>query len=60
MVGYRKLILGLAYIGCSTFLIHAAIQAGSDLVGIGTAVAALGGGTFGVIWGNIKAKESKQ
>ncbi len=55
----RKLILGLAFLACSTFICYAGIKQGSDLVGLATVLGALAGGTFGIVWGNVKEHESK-
>ena len=41
-------------------LIYAGIREGADLVGLSTVVAALAGGTFGVVWGNIKENSKKE
>ena len=60
MIGYRKLTLGIFFIVCSSLLIYAGIREGADLVGLSTVVAALAGGTFGVVWGNIKENSKKE
>ena len=57
VVGYRKLVLGVAYICASTFLAYAAIKHGTDLVGVATVIGAMGAGVFGVVWGNLQSKK---
>ena len=52
--GKRKLILGLAFLCCSTFLVHTAIQEGAALTGVATTLGAMSAGVFGLVWGNVK------
>ena len=54
MKNYRKLILGLAFLGCTTFISSAGINQGTDLVGLATVIGAIAGGVFGLVWGNVK------
>jgi uncharacterized membrane protein YjjB (DUF3815 family) len=56
----RKLILGLAFLGCATFIVYAGIQEKSDLVGLATVIGALAGGTFGIVWGNTQEWKAKK
>ena len=58
MKNYRKLILGLAFLACSTFVSYAGINQGSDLVGLATIIGAIAGGVFGLVWGNVKEHQS--
>lgn len=59
MKNNRKLILGLAFIGCATFLIWAGIREHSDLIGLSTVIASLAGGVLAVVWGNAKEHAAK-
>ena len=54
MKGLRKVIIGLMFIGCSTFLVSTGIKSGSDLIGLSTVIGAMAAGVFGIIYGNIQ------
>lgn len=58
MKNYRKLILGIAFLACSTFIAWAGIIQSSDLVGLATIIGAMAGGTFGLVWGNVKEHQA--
>jgi len=57
--GYRKLILGLVFMGCATFLAYSGIQEGSQLTGVASVIGALAAGVFGVVYGNLKEHQAK-
>ena len=60
MIGYRKLIMGVAFMLCSTFLVWQGIRSGVDLLQLSTPIGAMAGGLFGVVWGNVKEMGTKK
>lgn len=58
MKGFRKVIIGLAFICASTFLINAGIKEKSELLGLASVIGALAAGTFGIIYGNMQEHKS--
>lgn len=54
MKGYRKLILGIVFLLCVTFLSYVGITRQSDLLGLSTVIGAISAGVFGIVYGNIK------
>ena len=58
MQGYRKVILGLAFIGGATFLAWTGIRAGTDLVGLSTVVLTMSTGLGVVVYGNVKEHQA--
>jgi len=58
MQGLRKLIIGVTFIVSSTFLLWSGIRSGADLVGLSTSLAAMSGGVFGIVWGNVKEHQN--
>ena len=58
MIGYRKVILGVIFLLCSSFLIWQGIRSGTDLVGLATVIGAMAGGVLGVMWGNAQEHKS--
>jgi len=58
MVGYRKLVLGITYLIITAGLTFAGIRAGTDLVSLSSTIAIIGGGLFGVIYGNVKEHQA--
>ena len=58
MIGYRKLILGCAFLLVSGFLTWRGIENGTDLLSLSTPIGAMAGGLFGVVWGNVRDKKA--
>jgi len=58
LLGNRKLILGCFFIAASALIAYCGIRSGSDLVGLATMIGAMAGGTFGVVWGNLKEHQA--
>ena len=58
MKGLRKVIIGLAFVGASTFLGYAGIKEHSELLGLATVIGAVASGVLAIIWGNTKEHES--
>lgn len=59
MIGYRKIILGVVFLLCATFLGWRGMEGGTPMMDLATVIGAMAGGTFGVVWGNVRAKEQK-
>ena len=60
MKGFRKLVLGIAYLASVTFVaITALSQPVTDYVGVASIIGAIGGGLFGVIYGNVKEHQAE-
>lgn len=55
----RKFWLGVSFMTVSGVLSWAAIQHGTDLVGLATVIGAIAGGVFGVVWGNSQEWKAK-
>lgn len=58
MKGLRKVIIGLAFIGCSTFLCYAGIKEKSELLGLATVIGAIAGGVLAIVYGNVKENQA--
>ncbi len=58
--GNRKLILGVCFMACSTFLIYTGIKEGSDLLGLSTTIGGMSVGVGSLVWGNIKEHEANR
>jgi Na+-transporting NADH:ubiquinone oxidoreductase subunit NqrE len=59
MKGLRKVILGLAFIGASTFLGCTGIKEHSELLGLATVIAAIATGVAALVYGNIKENQAE-
>lgn len=54
MKNKRKLILGLAFLAISGWLVTLGIYEKASLVGLTSTITAMAAGTFGLVWGNIQ------
>lgn len=50
----RKLLLGMAFLACATFIAYAGIVNKSDLVGLATIIGAMAAGVLSIVWGNAE------
>jgi len=60
--GNRKLIMCIAFLGCSTYLVSAALSNSTspDLVGLSTVIGAIAAGVFSLSWGNVQEHKLQQ
>lgn len=59
-IGYRKLLLGLAYIVCVTALGLVAMFRSVDLVSVAALAASMATGVGVVVWGNVQVAKAEQ
>ena len=55
----RKMLLGLVFLSCATFIAYAGIVNKSDLVGLATIIGAMAAGVLSIVWGNVKEHEAE-